>query len=276
MSQHVRRSIIAGQWYPGNARQLERTINGYLDSVEDVTLKGELIGLVSPHAGYMYSGQTAAYAYDQVRDKTFDVVVVISPVHSVPVGRFAITSADAYETPLGLAPLDKALVEELGQHVSINRVGYDGEHSLEIQLPFIQVVLGHVNLLPIMMGVPSFDAAEELGAALANVLEGKNALLVASTDMHHINSYDEVVRRDAVVVDAIASYDMARIKSALSPRDCSVCGRFPVYAMLTAAKQLGADGVQVLHHTNSGDVTGERNPPHYIVGYMSAAVYKSQ
>ena len=276
MSQHVRQSIIAGQWYPGNARQLERTISGYFEGVDHVELKGELVGLISPHAGYMYSGQTAAYAYDQVRDKSFDVVVVISPVHSIPVGRFAITSADAYETPLGLAPLDKALIEELGRHVSINRVGYDGEHSLEIQLPFLQVALGNVNLLPVMMGAPSFDAAEELGMALAGVLEGKKALLVASTDLHHIHSYDEVVRRDAVVVDAIASYDMARIKKALSPRDCSVCGRIPIYAMLTAAKQLGADGVQILHHTNSGDVTGERSPPHYIVGYLSAAVYKSR
>jgi AmmeMemoRadiSam system protein B len=275
MSKRVRQSIIAGQWYPGDARQLERTINGFFEDVKPTALGGELIGLISPHAGYMYSGQTAAYAYNQIRGKSFDVVVVLSPVHRVPVGRFAVTSADAYETPLGQVNLDNDLVDELSKHVSINRVGYDGEHSLEIQLPFLQVALGDLNLLPVMVGVSSFEAAEELGTALANVLRDRKALVVASTDLHHIESYQEVVRRDAIVVDAIASYNMARIKEALSPWDCSVCGRIPVYAMLTAAKQLGADRVQILHHTNSGDVTGDRNAA-YIVGYLAAAVYKSQ
>jgi AmmeMemoRadiSam system protein B len=276
VSQRVRQSVIAGQWYPGNARQLERMINGFFENVVHADLEGRLIGLISPHAGYMYSGQTAAYAYDQTRGKSFDVVVVISPVHRMPVGRFAITSADAYETPLGQVMLDSEMVDELGKHVSIDRVGFDGEHSLEIQLPFLQVAMGSFRLLPVMVGVSSFEAAAELGAALAKVLDGRNALVVASTDMHHIDRYEEVVRRDAIVIDAIASFDMERIKEALSPWDCSVCGRIPVYAMLTAAKQLGADRVQILHHTNSGDVTGDRNPPHYIVGYMAAAVYKKQ
>jgi AmmeMemoRadiSam system protein B len=100
--------------------------------------------------------------------------------------------------------------------------------------------------------------------------------LVASTDLHHIENYSEVIRRDQTVVEAVASFDMARIKEALSPWDCSVCGRIPVYAVLTAARALGADAVQVLHHTTSGDVTGVRTPGQYTVGYMAAAVYKSQ
>jgi AmmeMemoRadiSam system protein B len=251
-------------------------INDFFDRVEHVDLKGELVGLISPHAGYMYSGQTAAYAYDQVRGESFDTVVVISPVHRMPVGRFAISSADAYETPIGQISLDGNLVDELGKHISVNRVGYDGEHSLEIQLPFLQIALGDFRLLPIMVGESSFEAAEELGIALAQVLEGKKALVIASTDLHHIESYKEVVRRDGIVVDAIASFDMLRIQEALSPWDCSVCGRIPVYAMLTTAKELGADQVQILHHTNSGDVTGDRSPAHYVVGYMAAAVFKSQ
>jgi AmmeMemoRadiSam system protein B len=251
-------------------------INGFFDNVEHTDLAGTLIGLISPHAGYVYSGQTAAYAYDQARGKSFDVVVIVSPVHRIPVGRFAITSADAYETPLGEVGLDGEMVDELGKHLSINRVGFDGEHSLEIQLPFLQVALGDFRLLPVMVGVSSFQAATELGTALAKVLDGKNALVVASTDLHHIESYDEVVRRDGIVIDAIASLHMERIKEALSPWDCSVCGRIPVYAMLTAARQLGADRVQVLHHTNSGDVTGDRSPAHYVVGYVAAAVYKNQ
>jgi AmmeMemoRadiSam system protein B len=240
-------------------------------------LDGEVVGLISPHAGYVYSGQTAAYAYHQVRDKSFDVVVVISPVHRMLLGRFAVIRARAYETPLGQVHIDEELVDMLGKEIAINRVDYDGgEHSLEIQLPFLQVALGDLNLLPMMIGESSFRAGNELGVALAKVLKGKRALIVASTDLHHIPNYEEVVRRDKVVVDAIASLDLARVKEALSPLDCSVCGRIPVYATLTATKAMGADQIKILHHTNSGDVSGMREAGQYTVGYLAAAVYKSQ
>jgi AmmeMemoRadiSam system protein B len=280
----VRHSVVAGSWYPGTERQLRKTVQGYLDNVEKEELEGELMGLISPHAGYIYSGQVAAYAYKQLdgtslrqtQDTTYDAVVVISPVHRMPLGRFAITSAAAYETPLGLVKLDGELVSALEEKVRINRVGHDSEHSLEIQLPFLQVALGDFRLLPVMIGESSFEVGEELGTALVEVLRDKKALIVASTDLHHIENYDEVVRRDKVVVDAIASFDMERIKEVLSPWDCSVCGRIPVYAMLTAARALGANKVRILHHTNSGDVTGIRAPGQYTVGYLAAAVYRGQ
>ena len=272
----VRKSIIAGTWYPGQPEALQRTINDFLSNVEPQPIEGELMGLIAPHAGYSYSGQTAAYAYHQLEGVSYGVVAIVSPVHRMPLGRFAITSAAAYETPLGLVKLDGELVGALEEKVRINRVDHDGEHSLEIQLPFLQVALGDFCLLPVMIGESSLEAGEELGLALAEVLKEKKALMVASTDLHHIENYDEVVRRDKAVVDAIASFDMVRIKEALSPWDCSVCGRIPVYAMLTAARALGANKVRILHHTNSGDVTGFRAPGQYTVGYLAAAVYRGQ
>ena len=275
MSDRVRHSIIAGQWYPGTARELRRAVERYFADVEAESLDGEILGLISPHAGYAYSGQTAAHAYRQVQAASFDVVVVISPLHRLPLGRFAVTSADAYETPLGLVKLDQQRVDALGREVQISRVTFDGEHSLEIQLPFLQVALGEFTVLPVMVGDSSFEAATELGAALVKVLKGSRALIVASSDMHHIDDYAQVVRRDQVVIDAIASFDIPRIREALSPRDCSVCGRIPIFAMLTATQAMGADRIQVLHHTNSGDVTGIRTAGQYTVGYMAAVVYKS-
>ena len=275
MSDRVRHSIIAGQWYPGTARELRRTVERYFADVEAISLDGEILGLISPHAGYAYSGQTAAHAYRQVQAASFDVVVVISPLHRLPLGRFAVTSADAYETPLGLVQLDQQRVDALGREIKINRVTFDGEHSLEIQLPFLQVALGEFSVLPVMVGDSSFEAATELGAALVKVLKGSRALIVASSDMHHIDDYAQVVGRDQVVVDAIASFDMTRIREALSPWDCSVCGRIPIFAMLTATQAMGANRIQVLHHTNSGDVTGIRTAGQYTVGYMAAVVYKS-
>jgi len=272
----VRQSVIAGTWYPGQPERLRQTIESLMGNVEFQPIDGQLVGLIAPHAGYVYSGQTAAYAYRQVEGASYDVVAIVSPVHRMPVGRFAVTSAAAYETPLGLVALDGELVSALEKKVRVNRVAYDGEHSLEIQLPFLQVALGHFGLLPVMIGESTFEAGQELGTALGEVLQGRNALLVASTDLHHIDNYAQVVRRDQVVVDAIASFDMARIKEALSPWDCSVCGRIPVYAMLTAARALGANRVRILHHTNSGDVTGNRTPGQYTVGYLAAVVYRER
>ena len=275
MPHRVRPSLIAGQWYPGSATELQHTIEGYLAQVEGTDLPGEPVALVSPHAGYAYSGQTAAYAYSQVRGKSYDAVAVISPLHRVPLGRFAVTDADAYATPLGEVSVDHVLVDALGERVPIIRVGYDGEHSLEIQLPFLQVALGRFRLLPVMVGASSFDAGRQLGEALAQLLDKKSALLVASTNLHHIDNYQQVVRRDQVVVDAVGSFELDQVREALSPRDCTVCGRIPVYAVLTAAKALGASGAEVLYHTNSGDVTGVRTPGQYTVGYMAAAIYRS-
>ena len=272
----VRRSVIAGTWYPDQPEKLRGTVNGFLSNVEPQPIGEEVVGLIAPHAGYSYSGQTAAYAYRQVKGLSYDVVAIVSPVHRMSLGRFAVTSAAAYETPLGLVKLDGELLGALEEKVRLNRVGRDGEHSLEIQLPFLQVALGDFRLLPVMIGQSSFEAGEELGTALVEVLRDEKALVVASTDLHHIENYDEVVRRDKVVVDTIASFDMARIKEVLSLWDCSVCGRIPVYAMLTAARALGADKVRILHHTNSGDVTGIRVPGQYTVGYLAAAVYTDQ
>ena len=273
----VRRSVIAGTWYPDRPEELQKTINGFLDNVEHQTATDALVGLIAPHAGYTYSGQVAAYAYKQLQHSApFDLIVIISPLHRIPFGRFVVTSAAAYETPLGQVRLDDETVEALAEKVQIDRVDRDGEHSLEIQLPFLQVALGDFRLLPVMIGESSLEAGQELGIALAEVLRDKKSLLVASTDLHHIPDYDKVVRRDKIVMDAIATFDIARIKEVLSPWDCSVCGRIPVYAMLTAARALGANRVKILHHTTSGDVTGDRRPGQYTVGYMAAAVYRGK
>jgi AmmeMemoRadiSam system protein B len=272
----VRESVIAGWWYPGQPDALRGTIDDFMNRVESQPIAGELIALIAPHAGYAFSGQTAAYAYQQVAGRSYDVVAIVSPMHRMLMGRLAVTSAAAYKTPLGSVKLDEELIEALAKEVRLERVDRDEEHSLEIQLPFLQVTLGDFGLLPIMIGTSSFEAGEELGMALAGVLGGRQSLMVASTDLHHIENYDEVVRRDEAVVDAIASFDMTRVKEVLSPWDCSVCGRIPVYAVLTAAGALGANKVAILHHTNSGDVTGNRMPGQYTVGYLAAAIYREE
>lgn len=277
----IRQSVIAGTWYPGQPDALRRTLQSYLANAKKVELEGELKALISPHAGYAYSGPTAAYAYKQLEDgPAFDTVAILSPVHQAYLGRFAVTRAAYYETPLGLVEVDADLVEALGKEVTLNRVGYDGEHSLEIQLPFLQYMLGSFTLLPVMMGeslssTGGMAACRELSTALAKLLRGRKALIVASTDLSHLYDYNDVVRHDKVMVELVERFDIEELARALIEGRCHACGGAPVVAALLAAQALGANRAKVLHYTNSGDVTGNRHPGNYTVGYMAAAVYQA-
>ena len=277
----IRQSVIAGTWYPGQPNTLRRTLEGYLADAEKVELEGELKALISPHAGYAYSGPTAAYAYKQLEDgPAFDTVAVLSPLHQAYLGRFAVTKANYYETPLGLVEVDARLVEALDKEVTLNRVGFDGEHSLEIQLPFLQQVLGTFTLLPVMLGEPltrdrTLAACRELSAALAKLLRDRKALIVASTDLAHLYDYNDVLRHDKVVIELVERFDIEGLARALIEGRGQACGGTPVVTALLTAQALGANRAKVLHYTNSGDVTGNRRPGSYTVGYMAAAIYQA-
>jgi AmmeMemoRadiSam system protein B len=277
----IRQSVIAGSWYPGQPDALRRTLEGYLADAEKVELEGELWALISPHAGYAYSGPTAAYAYKQLEDgPAFDIVAVLSPLHQAYLGRFAVTKAGYYETPLGLVEVDAELVEALDKEVTLNRVGFDGEHSLEIQLPFLQQVLGTFTLLPVMLGEPltsgrGLATCRELSATLAKLLRDRKALIVASTDLSHLYDYNDVVRHDRVMVELVERFDIEGLAQALMEGRCQACGGAPVVTALLTAQALGANRAKVLHYTNSGEVTGNRRLGSYTVGYMAAAIYQA-
>lgn len=276
----IRRSAIAGTWYPGSERGLARTVEGFFSRVEPPQISGELRALIVPHAGYSYSGQAAAYAYSQLHGSEFDTVVILGPSHRAWLDNYAVSTEDGYETPLGVVELDKEFITLLSDLVPLQRISRDAEHSLEIQLPFLQIQLGGFRLVPILMSSDSPAGAKRLARALAETVcrmterDGR-ILLVASSDLHHIDSYDAVVRRDQPVVDAIGAYDLEKLTDLLMLPDCSVCGRIPILTVLHAAELLGADAAKVLHHTNSGDVTGQRRAGQYTVGYMAAAIYRT-
>jgi AmmeMemoRadiSam system protein B len=205
--------------------------------------------------------------------------VVMGPSHRAWVGDYAVSAEEAYETPLGQTPVDRTFIADLNERISLSPVRRDSEWSLEIQMPFLQRQLGDFSLVPILMSADDPTAARRLAGALAEIVRqrsenGERVLLVASSDLHHIENYDKVVRRDQRVVDAIAAYDLEGLTPLLMDPRCSVCGRMPILTVLHAGRGLGADAVQVLHHTNSGDVTGQRGLGQYTVGYMAAAVYR--
>ena len=274
----IRRSTVAGAWYPGTKDGLARAVDGYLANVDRPPVAGELLGLISPHAGYSYSGQTAAYAYHQLQGRQMDTVVLVGPSHRTWVSQHTTSTEDAYETPLGLVALDRAFIDDLSERMLLGRIQGDREHSLELQLPFLQHQLGEFLMVPILMRSDDPDAAQSLAHALAAVIrersaEGQRVLLVASSDLHHIEDYERVVHRDREVVDAMAAYDLERLASLFAALDCSVCGRMPILTVMHAARALGAVTAEILHHTNSGDVSGLRSRGQYTVGYVAAALY---
>lgn len=270
---NVRKSILAGTWYPGSNRELKATVDRYLANVPPALQVGDLIGLIAPHAGYVYSGQVAAYAYKQVQGlHPFDVVVVVSPLHRQYHGDFAINESDGYETPLGLVQVDRDLIDALSGKLQVSPVRVDDEHSIEIQLPFLQRTLSGFTLLPIMQGNQSLDACRALSEALAGVLQDKKALLIGSTDLSHFHSYDRAVQLDRIVQDHVNSNDAMGLADSLAAGRSEACGGGPVICVMLAAQALGADQAKVLHYANSGDVTGDRSR---VVGYLAAALYRS-
>jgi MEMO1 family protein len=276
----VRQPVIAGSWYPGTERALSRTVDEYLGSVEPRPVPGRLLGLIAPHAGYAYSGQTAAHAYRQLEGRQVDTVVLLGPSHRTWVGDYATSGEGAYATPLGEVPLDEEFVEALAQHHLLRRIQSDAEHSLEIQLPFLQRELGSFRLVPILMSADDPKVAQELATSLAKVALDRcgeapeRILFVASSDLHHIEDYQQVALLDARVCEALAALNLEALTERLMAPESSVCGRMPILTVVHTACALGADTARILHHTNSSEVSGERRRGQYTVGYMAAAIYR--
>jgi len=276
---NVRPSPIAGQWYEGDPKMLARTIDEYLDHARLPELDGEVVAVIAPHAGHRYSGAVAGYAFAALRERKPNLVAVISPMHQPYYEPLITTAHDAYSTPLGNLPIDKdALLEldvilksELG--FGLSPVSHDMEHSLEIELPFLQRIFQYEwKLLPIMVRAQEPRVAQGLGSALAKVLGKRNFALVASTDLSHFYTQNIANQLDAEMLKRFESFDPDSIFEAEHSGKAFACGHAAVAAVLWASRELGANKVKVLHHATSGDVTGDYSS---VVGYGAAAVLKS-
>ena len=270
----VRPSPIAGTWYEGNAKNLARVVDEYLNNAQLPELNGEVVAVIAPHAGHRYSGAVAGFGFATVRNLQFDLVVVISPFHNLSNYPLLTTTHDAYGTPLGNIEVDKSALAELSSHldIPITPIRADKEHSLEIELPFLQRALtGEFKLLPIMIRAQEVDVAKKLGLALAQVLRNKNALLVASTDLSHFYDQTTANMLDAELLKRFESFDPEYIFEAELTGKSFACGHAAVAAALWASRELGANKVQILRHATSGDVTGDFTS---VVGYGAGVVLK--
>jgi hypothetical protein len=235
-------------------------------------LDGELVALVAPHAGLMYSGPVAAHAYGLLRDRPIDRVVIVGPSHFAAFDGVSVYPSGAFDTPFGPAQIDEACAAALiaaSPIIRENTVVHGREHSLEMQLPFVKHLAPDARIVPLMMGFQHADTARALGDALATVLRSQpHTLLIASTDLSHYHDAATAARLDGIVIDCLSRFDDDGLQSALKLHPDHACGGGPTVAVMRAARQLGARDAVVLHYADSGDVSGDKSA---VVGYVAAA-----
>ena len=277
----VRLPAVAGRFYPAQPDELRRMLDEFLGEATVPSIPGHIVALIAPHAGYIYSGKVAAHSYALLRGQKFERVVVIAPSHFEAFPFVSVYNGDAYATPLGNVPVDKDFAAKLAKQsplIQLSSRGHtptqqQGEHALEVQLPFLQRVLGDFRLVPIVMGEQTYETERALGVALAKMLKGTDTLIVASSDLSHYHSYDEATKIDQKTLKAIERWDYLSLSQNLQAGVWEACGGGPIVATMIAAERLGARQAKVLKYANTGDVTGDKSR---VVGYGAVALVQSE
>jgi MEMO1 family protein len=276
----LRPSPIAGKWYPSNPQKLAETVEAYLENSRLPPIEGQILAVIAPHAGHIYSGPVAGYAFAALRGLSPDLIAVISPMHYAYMQPLISTAHEAYSTPLGNIPVDRKTLNALDDRLK-KRLGIglyfarqDPEHSLEIELPFLQRVFTHgFKLLPVMVREQSEGLMQELGRALAESIQDQNAILVASTDLSHFYPQETARKLDSVMLEMISAFNPYGVLKAEEEGRGFACGCGAVAAVMWAAKSLGANQVTILKYATSGDVSGDYDQ---VVGYGAAVITRTE
>ncbi len=280
---YIRQPAVAGQsgFYPSDPARLREMIQSCLDEAEVVS-ESPIFGLIAPHAGYYYSGPVAGWAYKQILGLSFETVIIIAPSHFESFPYAAVMPKGEYLTPFGELKVNQQLSQlisetENGNNVKLSLSGHrsegigKSEHSLEVQLPFLQLVLGEFTIVPIVIGMSGWEIASSLGKAIAEVVKDQDALIVASTDLSHFHSYDEAYRRDTELIECLKEMDAFRMAEECRRYKLEACGGAPMAALLSAAKALSVREVNILKHQTSGDIEGAASDQ--VVGYLAASLH---
>lgn len=269
----VRRPAVAGRFYPAKSETLLRELDTYLGPESQKAEKVEsALGCVVPHAGYMYSGHVAGAVYRKLPARAS--YIILCPNHFGRGAPLAMMASGEWLTPLGSVSIDAALakaVHESCHLVMDDAAAHEGEHSLEVQLPFLQRGVGDFKFVPIAIGVGGYAALESLGKGVAQAVRrsGEPVLVIASSDMNHYEP-DSITRvKDRKAIDEILELDPAGLYDVIRREDISMCGYGPTIAMLTAAKELGAKEAKLVKYATSADSSGDRSA---VVGYAGIIV----
>lgn len=271
----TRKPVVAGSFYPSSPKKIIDDIDLYLSKTESKKIDGELIGLISPHAGYVYSGPVAAYSFNQLIDSDVEIAIVLAPSHRARFNGASVISSGIYQTPLGDVHIDSIIGEKLIQekHFDFIQGVHTEEHSLEVQVPFLQRILNEFKIVPIIIGTIDLavckSIADEIHKNIAN--EKRRFVIIISTDLSHYHSYNTAIEIDSLLINSLKEFNEKRIYDLLTANKAEACGQGPILTGLMLCKKMGAGKIDILKYANSGDTAGGSDQ---VVGYLSAAISK--
>jgi hypothetical protein len=273
----IKNSDLAGSWYPRDKAQLSKLLEGYLKLARAEKIDGDIFAIISPHAGYQFSGPVAAYGYKAVQGKNIKTVIIIGFSHRKYFDGISVYAKGLWRTPLGDVAINETIASELvaqNKRMHFERGLFDDENSVEMQIPFVQLALKDAKIVPIILGTQDYGDAEILADALSEVLkERRDYLIVASTDLSHYHSYAEANTIDKNLMTVLAGMKAKELYADAVNGTCELCGMMPVTATLLAAEKLGFKDIKILKYANSGDTFGDKSK---VVGYLSASIFRGQ
>ncbi len=272
---YVRKPAVAGSFYPADAKRLGAMIDKYIGEAVLPSGDGDIVAVVSPHAGYIYSGPVAAYGYKALADVKPDIVIVLAPSHRARFNGASVIPEGMYETPLGKVPIDDVIGNSLCSKPAFAFIEevHAYEHSLEVQVPFLQRTLEKFLLVPVIVGTTDFDLCSRIAGELFNAIrdEKRKIAVVISTDLSHYHPYQEAVRLDSLFIEKLKEFDEKALSDFLGCGSAEACGEGPLVTGLILGKLMGAVKAGILRYANSGDTAGDKSQ---VVGYVSAVFYR--
>lgn len=266
----VRNPVVAGKFYTSSPKDLEREIKGYLSSKAE---KYDVRGCISPHAGYMYSGYVAGCVFSSITPR--DAYIVLGPNHTGIGLPFGLDAGRKWLTPLGEVEIDKELSEavlDISRFIKKDERCHDYEHSIEVQLPFLQILSKNFKFVPIIIGGGGLEEYKEMGKEIAGAIKetGSSAMIIASSDMTHYEPHEVAKKKDKLAINKILELDVDGFFTQVVKHDISMCGYAPTAIMLSACKELGAQNALLIKYQTSGETSGDYSA---VVGYAGIVVY---
>jgi AmmeMemoRadiSam system protein B/AmmeMemoRadiSam system protein A len=275
-AEKIKEPSVTGSFYPAQEQVLSDMVSGFINNADPAAVDGPIFTIISPHAGYGYSGQVAGFGYKLIKDKPYKTVIILGTGHHHAFSGASVYPDGFFETPLGIIAVDKDFTSSLlgkVDEVIFDPAAFEGEHSLEVQLPFLQKSLTDFKIVPIILGDCSLETCRKIAGLLKDAIgERKDVLLVSSTDMYHGYDYDEASAVDKVTLSAIEKMDAEGLYYGLRDGKMQACGGFGVVTALILSKELGHNKAKLLKYTNSAEVTGNKKKGVWTVGYASVAI----
>lgn len=273
----VREPAVTGNFYPSDSVELDRMVTGHLDAVKELPeINGRILAIVVPHAGLIYSGHIAAYGYKMLEGRDIKNVIICGPSHHYRFDGLSVYGPFIkWKNPLGLVECNKDLCDKLissDRNIELFRQAQLKEHSIEVQLPYLQKVLDDFEIVPIAMGEQSPKTIDLLTDALVSIMDDPGNVMVVSTDWQHYRPAEIGWAMDSLGIECLKELNPDRLQSYLSTGQVQLCGGGPAVAVIRAALKLGADGVKILAYGDSGDISGDKSK---VVGYTAAVIYKA-